>query len=455
LSRFNGKNSALFFLVLSFAFLVTLKPGQWNEPPAHPSVERIGSDSIPAMADTTTAAPEKNFAVRNLPYGYPTPGEASRFHLSVADTIRKNDSMYASLRRNNIAFTQIEKLAKAFRGIFDFRKIQPGDFYWCGVDSSGRIERFCYWSLKYLNGPTPVYFTAELRDSVLVAGKNSVPVEVRWSGLSGRINSSLYSSILALNEKPPLDSKFADIFAWDVDFNTDPRPGDKFRMIFEKVYVAGKFASYGRILAASYITRKDTFTAFYYRGPGNTAGYYDRNGKSVEKTFLKSPLHYRRISSRFSRRRFHPIYKVYRPHYGVDYAAPVGTPVRCTASGKVVKLAYDRANGRYLKIKHRSNIYTYYLHLSRFAPGLRLGSHVNQGQTIGYVGSTGVSTGPHLDYRILLNGRFVDPLRVNFPAAPPISRDILADYRLYCRQMDELLSSADDLPDLINYRQVD
>jgi murein DD-endopeptidase MepM/ murein hydrolase activator NlpD len=227
--------------------------------------------------------------------------------------------------------------------------------------------------------------------------------------------------MLALGERAELVQAFADIFAYEVDFSTQTRPGDEFRLVFEKFYDQNGFVEYGNILAAQYRTDERDHTAIRFEDEhGERAGYYTPDGRSVRRSFLRAPVNYTRISSGYSLSRLHPIFKRRRPHEGIDYAAPSGTPVWSVGDGVVVFQGWSGGFGRLLKIRHANGFVSYYGHLSRFANQTRVGTRVKQKQVIGYVGATGWATGPHLDFRLQRNGRFVNPLQTKFPHGEPI-----------------------------------
>jgi murein DD-endopeptidase MepM/ murein hydrolase activator NlpD len=223
--------------------------------------------------------------------------------------------------------------------------------------------------------------------------------------------------------------RLSDIFGWDVDFALDVRAGDSFKAVVEKRYRNGEFAGYGRIPAAEFINQGETYQGFLFENRDGHPEYYDAKGRSLRRAFLKTPLDYARISSGFTYHRFHPIKKKWCPHPAIDYAAPVGTPVRTVGDGTVLEASRNNGSGKYIKIRHNSSYQTYYLHLSRFAKGIRKGRKVHQGQVIGYVGSTGMSTGPHLDFRMKKNGKYVNPRRVIAPASPPVPREKIEMFR--------------------------
>ena len=247
-----------------------------------------------------------------------------------------------------------------------------------------------------------------------------IPYTISISVVSGTIEESLFGAVDAAGERPMLAMDLADVYAWQIDFFRDLRKGDSFRVLVEKVIRDGKFVRYGDILAAEFINAGKRFTAYLYRPENGRADYFDEEGGSLRKQFLKAPLRFRRISSGFSRARLHPVTGRVQPHLGVDYTAPIGTPVRAIGDGKVVLKRTDRANGKILKVRHNSVYSSAYAHLNSFASGIRNGSRVKQGQIIGYVGKTGRATGPHLHFAMYRNGRYVDPRRINVPRASSV-----------------------------------
>ncbi len=248
-------------------------------------------------------------------------------------------------------------------------------------------------------------------------------VESRVVRVEGRITASLFGAVIAAGERPELAVRLAEIFQWDIDFFRDLRKGDRFELLVERRTVDGAFYGYGPIFAARFVNDGRELDAILYRGPDGRPGYYDLEGRPLEKQFLKAPLRFSRITSRFSLHRYHPVLHRTIPHYGVDYGAPVGTPVHVTADGVVTWVGRKRGAGKMITVRHPNAYETNYLHLSRYAPGLRPGVRVRQGQVIGYVGQTGYATGPHLDYRIRHHGRWINPLRLASPPAKPLDPD--------------------------------
>jgi murein DD-endopeptidase MepM/ murein hydrolase activator NlpD len=272
-----------------------------------------------------------------------------------------------------------------------------------------------------------------------------IPYTVNTEIVRGEITSSLFESVESLGESAELAMSLADIFAWDVDFIRDIRSGDSYRVLLEKRFREGKPAGYGRILAAEFTNQGDTYRAFLYSDGDNPPAYYDADGNSLRKAFLRAPLAFTRISSGFSMHRFHPISKTWKAHPAIDYAAPVGTPIKTVGDGTIFMIGRTRFNGNFIKIRHSNGYETIYLHMSGFARGMKKGRRVSQGQVIGYVGATGLATGPHLCFRMRKNGAPVNPNRIKSAAAAPISKKHLAEYEQFIRPLLASLQGNSDL----------
>ena len=266
-------------------------------------------------------------------------------------------------------------------------------------------------------------------------------IETRKVQFQGRVTSSLWESAIEANMDPQLIVDLAEIFAWQIDFAREVRTNDQWRIVVEKRYVDHEFIGWGSVIAAEYINNDRKYDAYRFERDDKLIGYFDHSGRSLQKLFLKSPLKYGRVSSRFSRRRFHPIRKVYRPHLGVDYAAPIGTPVRAVGDGTVILRARKGGAGKMIRIRHNRIYKSAYLHLNSYAKGIRKGSKVTQGQVIGYVGKTGLATGPHLHYEFYKYGQYMDPLAVEFPTADPVPSNLMAEFQ------QEIKSHAGHLPE--------
>lgn len=318
------------------------------------------------------------------------------------------------LRRSEIAQV-VDELSRWV----DPRKIRPTDLYSASFAEDGGVNVFELW----------------------MAGRGRVRVarsDVGWAGdwrpfersvkvqaIEGVLENALETAIVSAGGETNLAILMADVFQWDLDFTRDLRRGDIFRILYETVYLDGVADGLGSILGVSYENGGRVLEAYKF---GEDGAYYDAEGRPLRKMFLRSPLRYSRLTSRFSRKRFHPILKRYRPHYGVDYGAPIGTPARATAKGTVISAGWDGGGGKTVKIRHPNSYLTAYLHLSRFAKGVRSGRRVNQGDVIGYVGSTGLATGPHLDYRIQRHGRWIDPLSLESVPVDPVPHRRLPEF---------------------------
>ncbi len=361
----------------------------------------------------------------------------------VTGEIRKGESLYLALIREGIPRDKIILLEKALKPVFDVKKSQIGDRYELERDLEGRFKNFKYYTTV---SPIDFYLVEEDESGRLVAKRERLPVEKKIARVEGKIETSLYEAILKEGQSAQLAEKMADIFDWEIDFNTESWPGDRFRLVWEKYVDNGKTVFDGKILTAQYINRHKTHTAIYFEDPEGHRGYFTEEGKSLRKQFLRSPLSYRRISSYFSYRRFHPILKVYRPHPGIDYAAPIGTRVRSIGDGRVVYCGWKKGFGRFIKIKHKRGYYTTYGHLRRYAKGIRVGERVRQGQVIGRVGSSGLSTGPHLDFRMIKDGKHVNFLRLKLPAVKSVKKEYREEFN---RIKETCLAQLENIPDMI------
>jgi murein DD-endopeptidase MepM/ murein hydrolase activator NlpD len=337
--------------------------------------------------------------------------------------VRPGDTIGKILSRYGFSPADIQALYDQIKPVFDLRRIRAGRFLRLYADPSGAVVRLEY-DIDDLN-----YLRVEKREDLFRAALEARPVETAVDMVWGTIEDSLIQAFNWLGQDDALALAFADIFGWDVDFYIDIRRGDTFKVIFEKKSLQGRFIGYGEILAAELVNQGKTHQAFYYVPPdSHKPGHYDAQGQSLEKEFRKSPIKFARITSRFSRSRLHPIHKVYRAHYGVDYAARVGTPIQATADGVVSFAGWSGASGRLARIRHKNAYETMYLHLRSFGPGIRPGARVKSGDIVGYVGTSGESTGPHLDYRIKRNGSYLNPLSAKFDPVEPLREELLDDF---------------------------
>lgn len=359
------------------------------------------------MQPDSTLIKESNDPV----YLYGLPADSYR---TVPGTIKRNSFISDILVENGISMPEINQVLANSKNVFNVRSVLPNKSYmlFFDKDSAGRLKY-----LVYDHDPTYSYIFS-FNDSLNITKfRKKVRTEIRYA--RGIINSSLWEAIIDGGMPPSLAANLNEIFQWTVDFFS-LKKGDGFKVIYEEKFVDDKSLGAGKILTAQFTYSGITYTAIPFMN-GNQEVYYDSDGKSLRKAFLKAPLKFSRISSRFTASRFHPILKIWRPHFGVDYAAPIGTEVHSVGDGKVLSASYSGGEGRMVKIRHNNVYTTTYMHLSRFGEGIKPGVAVRQGQIIGYVGSSGLSTGPHLDFRFYQNGTPIDPLKVIAPPAEPVS----------------------------------
>lgn len=327
----------------------------------------------------------------------------------------------ASLLGGHLSLADIQELAKSSRD-FRFRDLQAGNPYRLRT-RDGEFEFFEY-RISPLEKLLIYTDQGEYRLRV-----DSDSYDTRTAVTAGTIENSLFDTVKAIGEDPELAVEVADIFAWDIDFCRDLRKGDVFSAVVEKRYLKDKFMGYGRVLATTFVNQGVTHQAFYFETKNGKGGYYDANGQAARKAFLRAPLSFRRISSGFTHRRLHPILKVPKPHLGIDYAAPAGTPVWSVGDGVVIEVKRNKAAGNYVVVRHSNAYVTRYNHLSRYATGLRKGKTLTQGQVLGYVGSTGYATGPHLDFRMYLNGKPINALKNDGMYADPVPASQMAAFK--------------------------
>jgi len=332
--------------------------------------------------------------------------------------IGRGQTFYEALAARGVAHTDIMTVVKETKEFRDLRSVKSGEVFRVHITPDGGLK-----SLSY-DLDEESHVTWMRAGDTYTRQDGTYPVERILKGISGTINSSLYASLQRIDAPLSLAAKMNDIMGWDIDFKRDLRQGDTFRILYEEVWKDDRLVRTGAIEAIEMVNKGRRHTAFLFT-EGDRPHYYDAEGRNMQKQLSRAPLNYSRISSGYSHRRLHPVLKRWMPHLGVDYAAPLGTPVRAGGDGEVVAATRKKGNGRYIQIRHTNSEYeTYYLHLSRYAKGIRPGTKVNQGQVIGYVGATGYATGPHLDYRVKRRGQFVNPRKLKLPAAAPVAADL-------------------------------
>jgi murein DD-endopeptidase MepM/ murein hydrolase activator NlpD len=337
-------------------------------------------------------------------------------------SVQKNESLYLLLKKMNLDESEIYEATQKAKKVFDVRSFKPKQTYRAYVSKANNELKKMVWEPNEVD-----YVTFDWQQDSLQIYSTSRVVTKKTKQISGEITSSLYNAISDKNARDELVYKMSEIFAWQVDF-FNLRKGDTFKILFENKFVEDQFYDVGEILAVELKHRGEPFFAYRFQ-KGDFDGYFDEEGQSVQKALLKAPFTYdHRISSSFNRNRFHPILKRRIPHNGIDYAAPYGTRVLSVGDGIVTRARYSGAAGRMVKVKHNGTFETAYMHLSRFAKGVREGTHVKQGEVVGYVGKSGRVTGTHLHYSMYKDKRPINPLNVDLPPSKAIPKKYIADF---------------------------
>lgn len=339
--------------------------------------------------------------------------------------LSRGATLYTALRDLRVDPKAILEVVHAAKPHYDFRRVLPGMRF--NLSYSRQPVRVLNAAKFYLS-PVDVLIVTRKSDG-WVSEKVTMEVETRVVSYWGTVTGTLWESAERAQMDPELITQLADIFAWRIDFAREVRVNDRWRISVEQKFVNQEAIGWGAIVAAEYENRGELHSAVLFRKGDKTLGYFSPDGSSLKRMFLKSPLKFGRISSRFQRKRFHPILKIHRPHFGVDYAAPRGTPIRAVGDGVLISAGWRGEGGNTIRIRHNSVYGTAYKHLSRIAKGMGAGVRVQQGQIIGYVGSTGMSTAPHLHFEFLKYGRHVDPLSEAFPSADPVPAELLAEFQ--------------------------
>jgi murein DD-endopeptidase MepM/ murein hydrolase activator NlpD len=371
---------------------------------------------------------EKKSAAGDVASGSPVESRA------ISGNIRKGETLFDIFRKYHLDVGELFKLREASADVHRLRDLYPDRPYKIVLDRNDKIASFVYW----IDDDTILNISST--DSGYSAEKIPVKYEKRIEHIGGIIKDNLVSSMGEERGDLMLALQLSDIFAWDIDFTTDLRNNDVFKIVVEGLYLNGKFKKYGDILSAEFINNGVVYHAYRFENNGK-ADYYNDMGQSLRRTFLKAPLSFRRISSAFTSSRFHPILKIYRPHHGLDYAAPTGTPVSVSGDGTVIFAGRKGGYGNLVIVRHRNNYKTYYGHLSRIRKGIGRGAKVAQGQLIGYVGATGIATGPHLHYEMRINDKAVNPLSVKIPHGKAIPLSVMAEFRNVRDTMESKLAS--------------
>ena len=392
------------------------------------AVEPFGGSRPVKLALQTEPAIAALPAVEAAPPRIELPEPETLPHIITEGEIGQGTTLSSSLARLGVGREVAHLIATELSPYFDFRHARPGHRFRLDQNEQGELVEFVY-RVSSTSGFRIVRevdgFRALREESALVP---------RPARLAGVVENTLYEAVVDQGERGQLARDFADVFAWDIDFQRSVRPGDEFQVLYERLYQEGldgveEYVRPGRILAARYEGAAGSYSAVYFEPREGRGGYYRPDGTSVEREFLMAPLRHARISSSYSSARRHPILKVTRPHHGIDYAAPVGTPVWAVGDGEVIYRARAGGFGNLVKIRHANGYVSYYAHLSRFAKGLKLGQKVAQKQLIGYVGQTGLATGPHVCFRIAKNGQYVNPARLRTPSGEPVPQELFSTFR--------------------------
>lgn len=389
-------------------------------------------DTNAAKTDSISKEKEENKA-----YGFDL--DSFKVHKSV---INPNEFLANILLKYHIDYPTIDKLIKESEPIFDVKKLAAGKNYTilCSKDSLGKAQCFIY------EPNATEYIIFDLRDSVNVT-KGKKEIETKIKSVNGVITSSLYKTLQDKEVNTVLAIKMANVYAWSIDFYRIQKY-DWFNVVYEERFVEGKSIGIGKVLAANFShVGKNVFAYYFEQDKGGD--YFDENANSLRRAFLKSPLEYGRLTSGFTMKRFHPVQKRWKAHLGTDYAAPKGTPILATGDGKVIDSRYKAFNGNYVKIRHNSTYTTQYLHMSKRA--VKTGDYVKQGDVIGYVGSTGLATGPHVCYRFWKNGNQVNHLNEDFPPSEPINEKYKKAFNAYKKQWKQKIETPPkDLPKTVS-----
>ena len=435
------KPRVIYILVLSFSLLLLFKwfTGSHREigenTDFHEQSESYGADL--SSEESQASACESQSDILEGPLPHP-----SFFERRLTGKIRHGESIYQCLHKEGISDRNIQLIADHLDPLLSFRyQSRPGDTYHLTLTEEGEIERF-----EYRKGLVEIYCLTRDRENTWNVWRENIKLSKYWVNISGQIKGSLFSTFQELGYPVALAIRFAEILEWKIDFQHEVREGDSFGVVFERFFKGDEPIGYGKILAVMYDGQvTGSLRGFHFDLGDNQGDYFDLNGISLRRAFLRAPLSYKYISSGFSHHRMHPILNRVRPHLGIDFAAPHGSPVWAVADGTVLSKSYDENNGNQVKLRHMNGYITYYNHLSKFAKGLKKGDRVVQKQIIGYVGTTGLSTGPHLDYRVKKDGKFINPLNARYPSGKPLKRDFIGEFQQKVAKLTTFLNGHENV----------
>lgn len=415
-----------FWLLLTFASIVFSSCQQSSD-----------QETTPSSPETDTVSQAVDEPIQMI-YGF----RADSF-LTYESQIGRNDFLSTILNRFGVNPNVVYNITQAAMEVFDVRKIQAGKPY-CVLCSPDSIARY------FIYAPNDIDYVVYdfSRDDSVCVYQQAKPITYHERKVTGVIQSSLYQSMQRNGIDPLLAIKLSEIYAWSIDFYRIQK-GDRYKVVYQEKWVDDKPVGIGKIDYALFTHEGDPFYAFYFE-QDSVGDYFDEKAQSLRKAFLKAPVKFSNITSHYTMKRFHPVLKVNKPHLGTDYAADYGTPIMTTGDGEVIAAAYTSGNGNYVKVRHNGTYTTQYLHMSRFAKGIKKGVRVRQGDVIGYVGSTGLATGPHVCYRFWKNGKQVDPLKEKIPPSEPVKEQYMSRYELqkkaWMKQLDAIPYPDDPSP---------
>lgn len=423
-SRRRGRGSRQFIFV---ALLLGLGACAWWWFSRPDPAEQKRATELNLIADASTIVARSVVAARAPLHIEQAAPDAERDHsaqlaavwtegqaVSMRGTLEKNQSIAGVLGERNLSPQAIHAVVAATREEFNFRKSRPGDKWFVQTNKDGEVELF-----RYQTSPEDIWETTRNSDGTYRCEKRDIPVQTRQEVLAGVIQSSLWQAIADQGEDGSLIYNFTDMFAYTIDFNANTHPGDRFALVFEKIYLDQKFLRYGRVLGGIYAGAERAHYGFLHETGDDEFGYYDDTGDNLKRQFLKSPLASVRITSTYGKR-FHPILNKTKAHNGIDYGAPIGTEIHAVADGTVRVAGRQGAAGIMISIDHANQYQTIYMHLSKIDKGVRPGARVKKKQIIGRTGNTGRSTGPHLHFGMKHKGQYIDPRKVDAARGEPL-----------------------------------
>lgn len=351
--------------------------------------------------------------------------------------VQEGDTLSLILEALNIKNEEKNKIIDAFQAVYSSTKIKVGNTFKIKFED----DKVSVKKLEYATSAEKVLIIIKNAENEFIAEEKEIVFDIKIASKGNKITSSLFESGGEIGLSDGTILLMADVFFGEIDFTADIREGDSFRIIYEEKYPLNRSGQVleGNILAAEFVNQGQVFRTFYFNDPGNASSYFNEKGQSLKKAFLKSPLNFRYISSGYTTSRYHPILKIMTSHRAIDYVATAGTPVVSVADGKIMLAAWRNDYGNYVAVRHSNGYVTCYGHLSGFAKGARVGNSVAQGQIIGYVGSTGFSTGAHLDYSMKLNGAYINPMTVNVVVGDPVSKEFKEEFMRYAEKMVKML----------------